>query len=67
MAEHVEGRKESPDTVAKAGIKAIEKNIPEMDTDSFAVHVRASVARDPAHMEKQMAALLKVEKLNTGR
>jgi len=67
MAEHVEGRKESPDTVAKAGIKAIEKNIPEMDTDAFAIGVRAAIARDPAHMEKQMAALLKVEKLNTGR
>jgi len=67
MAEHVEGRKESPDTVAKAGIKAIEKNIPEMDTDAFAIGVRAAIARDPAHMEKQMATLLKVEKLNTGR
>jgi hypothetical protein len=53
--------------VAKAGIKAIEKNIPEMDTDAFAIGVRAAIARDPAHMEKQMAALLKVEKLNTGR
>jgi NAD(P)-dependent dehydrogenase (short-subunit alcohol dehydrogenase family) len=67
MAEHVKGRKESPDTVAKAGIKAIEKNIPEVDTDAFAIGVRAALARDPGHMEKQMAAMLKVEKLHTGR
>lgn len=67
MAEHVEGRKEPPDTVAKAGIRAIEKNIPEVDTDAFAVGVRAALARDPGFMEKSMAAMLKAEKLNTGR
>lgn len=67
MADHVQGRKEPPDTVAKAGIRAIEKNIPEMDTDDFAVSVRAAIARDPARLEQQMAAQLKVKHLNTGR
>ncbi len=67
MAAHVDGRKESPDIVAKAGIRAIEKNIHEVDTDTFAVSVRAALARDPAFMEKQMAAMLKVEKISTGR
>ncbi len=67
MAAHVDGRKESPDIVAKAGIRAIEKNIHEVDTDSFAVSVRAALARDPAFMEKQMAAMLKVDKISTGR
>ena len=67
MAARVEGRKESPDTIAKAGIRAIEKNIPEVDTDPFAINVRAAIARDPAHVEKQMAAMLKAETLSTGR
>ncbi|MDZ4731617.1 MAG: SDR family oxidoreductase [Xanthomonadales bacterium] len=67
MAEHVEGRKEPPNTVAKAGIRAIEKNIHEVDTDDFAVGVRAALARDPGFMEKSMAAMLKAEKLSTGR
>jgi len=67
MASHVQGQKESPDTIAKAGIKAIEKNIPEMDTDAFAINVRAALARDPASVERQMAAALKLEVLSTGR
>jgi len=67
MASQVEGRKESPDTIAKAGIKAIEKNIPEMDTDPFAINMRAAIARDPARVEKGMAAMLKAETLSTGR
>jgi NAD(P)-dependent dehydrogenase (short-subunit alcohol dehydrogenase family) len=67
MAAHVEGRKEPPETVARAGVKAIEHNIPEMDTDEFAIHMRAAMARDPANVEKQMAKLLKAERLSTGR
>lgn len=67
MAAHVQGQKESPDAIAKAGIRAIEKNIPEMDTDSFAINVRAAIARDPALVERQMAAALKLEVLSTGR
>ena len=67
MAAHVQGKKESPDTVAKAGLKAIEKNIPEMDTDSFAINVRAALARDPANVERQMAAALKHDVVSTGR
>jgi len=67
MADHVQGRKESPDTVAKAGIRAIEKNVNEVDTDDFAINVRAAIARDPAFMEKQMAAMLKTDTVSTGR
>lgn len=67
MAAQIQGRKESPDTIAMAGIKAIEKNIPEMDTDAFAINIRASMARDPARLEQQMAAMLKMETLSTGR
>lgn len=67
MAAHVEGKKESPMTVAIAGIKAVRKNIPEVDTDAFAINVRAAKARDPAKLEQQMAAALKAETLHTGR
>ncbi len=67
MASHVQGKKESPDAIAKAGIKAIEKNVPEMDTDPFAVNVRAALARDPASVERQMAAALKLDIVSTGR
>ena len=67
MAAHVQGRKEPPEAIARAGIKAIEKSIAEMDTDPFAVNVRAAMARDPGHLERQMAALLKAETLSTGK
>jgi len=67
MASHVEGRKEPPETIARAGLKAIEHNIPEMDTDAFAIGVRAALARDPGRMERQLAALLKADSLSTGR
>ncbi|GAB5415646.1 MAG: SDR family oxidoreductase [Congregibacter sp.] len=67
MAAHVAGNKESPLTIAKAGLRAIRKNIPEVDTDAFAIAVRAAQARDPALQERQMAAMLKMETLHTGR
>ena len=67
MASHVRGRKEPPQVIAKAGIKAIENNIPEMDTDDFAIAMRASLARDPAGLEQRMAAMLKLDIISTGR
>jgi short-subunit dehydrogenase len=67
MSAHVQGGKEPPERIARAGLKAIEKNIPEMDTDPFAVSVRAAQARDPATLERQLAATLKLEVLSTGR
>ena len=67
MAAHVAGRKEPPEAIAKAGIKAIKANIGEMDTDAFAIGVRAALARDPAHVERQMAGLLDADVLTTGR
>jgi len=67
MASHVQGRKEPPEAIARAGIKAIENNIHEMDTDPFTINIRAAMARDPANVERQMAALLKAETLSTGK
>ncbi len=67
MASHVAGQKEPPSVVAKAGLRAVEKNIPEVDTDAFAINVRAAKSRDPARLEQQMAAMLNLESLHTGR
>ena len=67
MASHVAGSKEKPEDIARAGIKAIEKNIPEMDTDMFAVTMRAALHRDPATLEKRMAATVHATNLSTGR
>jgi NAD(P)-dependent dehydrogenase (short-subunit alcohol dehydrogenase family) len=67
MASHVQGRKEPPSTVALAGLRAVRRNIGEVDTDDFAVAVRAAQARDPALQERQMAAMLKMDTLHTGR
>ena len=67
MSSHVEGAKEPPSTVARAGLRAVRRNIPEVDTDAFAINVRASLARDPARLEQQMASMLTMETLHTGQ
>ncbi|QIB65280.1 SDR family oxidoreductase [Kineobactrum salinum] len=67
MASHVKGQKESPEDVARAGIVAIEKELREMDTDQFAVTMRAAMHRDPAALERRMAAMVRVKDLSTGR
>jgi len=67
MASHVAGSKEKPEDIARAGIKAIEKNIHEMDTDIFALTTRAALHRDPATLEKRMAATVHATDLSTGR
>ena len=67
MASHVEGFKEAPATIAKAGLKAIERGIDEMDTDSMAIEVRASLARDPKALELMMRRSLSTDRVSTGR
>jgi NAD(P)-dependent dehydrogenase (short-subunit alcohol dehydrogenase family) len=67
MASHVEGFKESPDTIAAAGLKAIEKGAHEVDTDFMAIDVRAALARDPKAQEMQMRRSLSGERVTTGR
>lgn len=67
MASHVAGKKEKPEDIARAGIAAIEKNIREMDTDVFALTMRAALHRDPAALEERMAARVRVTDLSTGR
>lgn len=67
MASHVEGFKEAPATIAKAGLKAIQRGVDEIDTDFMAIDVRASVARDPKGFELLMRRSLSNERVTTGR
>jgi NAD(P)-dependent dehydrogenase (short-subunit alcohol dehydrogenase family) len=67
MASHVKGAKEPPETVAKAGIRAIEHRQDEVDTDYMAVEVRANLALDPKGQELHMRRSLTGERVTTGR
>ena len=67
MASHVEGFKETPATIAKAGLKAIRKGADEVDTDFMAIDVRANLARDPKAFEIQMRRSLSSGPVTTGR
>jgi NAD(P)-dependent dehydrogenase (short-subunit alcohol dehydrogenase family) len=67
MAAHVEGGKEQPDDIARAGLRAVSRGIDEMDTDRMAVEVRAALALDPKGLEKRMARMLHATTIRTGR
>ncbi|GAB4148628.1 MAG: SDR family oxidoreductase [Sphingomonadales bacterium] len=67
MASHVKGAKEDPADIGRAGVAAIEKNIKEMDTDHFAVTMRAAMHRDAATLEKRMAMMLGAAELSTDK
>lgn len=67
MAAHVAGAKETPDDIAKAGLRAIKQGIDEMDTDRMAIEVRANLALDPKAQERRMAKLLKIPVISTGK
>jgi len=67
MAAHVEGGKEKPEDIARAGLRAITRNIDEMDTDRMAVEVRAALQLDPKGLEKRMARMLNATVIRTGR
>ena len=67
MASHVQGAKEPPATVAKAGIRAIEHRQDEVDTDYMAVEVRANLQLDPKGQELHMRRSLSGERVTTGR
>lgn len=67
MASHVEGFKETPATIAEAGLKAIKRKADEVDTDFMAIDVRANLARDPKGFELQMRRSLAGERVTTGR
>lgn len=67
MAAHVDGGKEKPEDIARAGLKAVARGIDELDTDRMAVEVRAALALDPKGLEKRMARMLNAPVIRTGR
>lgn len=67
MAAHVEGGKEKPEDIARAGLKAATRGIDELDTDRMAVEVRAALHLDPKGLEKRMAKMLHATVIRTGR
>lgn len=67
MAAHVQGTKEKPEDVARAGLKAVTRGIDEMDTDRMAMEMRAAYALDPKGLERRMAKMLHTPVIRTGR
>jgi short-subunit dehydrogenase len=67
MASHVEGKKEAPRDVARAGVRAISDELNEVDTDEFARVIRAGLEKAPEKLERNLAAMLAQEVVSTGR
>ncbi len=65
MSSHVEGKKEDPRDIAKAGLKAMERGDWTCDTDRLAVESRARLAMDPVRYETGLGKLLFVSELST--
>ena len=67
MAAHVQGRKEDPRDIVRAGLDALDRGEHVADTDFMAIDARARYARDPARYERGMTKLLKATVMDTGR
>jgi NAD(P)-dependent dehydrogenase (short-subunit alcohol dehydrogenase family) len=67
MAAHVQGRKEDPRDIVRAGLDAVDRGEHVADTDFMAIDARARYARDPARYERGMTKLLKATVMETGR
>jgi NAD(P)-dependent dehydrogenase (short-subunit alcohol dehydrogenase family) len=67
MASGVEGQKEAPADIAKAGLRAIAEYHKELDTDPFAASIRAGLEQAPEALEQSLAGMLRAETLSTGR
>ena len=67
MAAHVQGRKEDPADIARAGLDALDRGEHVADTDFMAIDARARYARDPARYERSMTKLLKATTMDTGQ
>jgi NAD(P)-dependent dehydrogenase (short-subunit alcohol dehydrogenase family) len=67
MADHVDGHKEDPRDIARAGLKAAAKGEWTADTDWMAVDARARLARDPVRYERGLGRLVHKTVLRTGR
>ncbi len=67
MADHVEGAKEDPRDIARAGLRAMARGERIVDTDRMAVEARAQYALDPVRWERSVARLIGVVNPSTKR
>ena len=67
MADHVDGEKEPPSVVAKAGLKAMSRAEWNCDTDIMAEQSRARLARDPVRYERGLGKVLFLDTVSTKR
>jgi short-subunit dehydrogenase len=67
MAGHVQGRKEDPRDIVRAGLDTLDRGEHVADTDFMAIDARARYARDPARYERGMTRLLGATVMDTGR
>jgi NAD(P)-dependent dehydrogenase (short-subunit alcohol dehydrogenase family) len=67
MANHVEGEKESPRTIAVAGLKGMSRGEWSVDTDVMAEQSRARLARDPVRYERGLGKLVFMDSVSTKR
>lgn len=67
MSAHIQGNKESPGTIANAGLAAIRRRAEEVDTDPMAIEVRAATLREPEALARRFARQLDLGQINTGR
>ena len=67
MADHVEGEKEPPSVIAKAGLKAMSRAEWNCDTDIMAEQSRARLARDPVRYERGLGKVLFLDTVSTKR
>jgi NAD(P)-dependent dehydrogenase (short-subunit alcohol dehydrogenase family) len=67
MADYVDGAKEDPRDIAIAGLTAMARGERIFDTDRMAIEARAKYALDPVRWERQMAKVMRMGALTTGR
>ena len=67
MAEHVEGAKEDPADIARAGLRAMARGERILDTDRMAIEARARYALDPVRWEAGAAKMMHSGNMRTGR
>lgn len=66
MASHVEGKKEDPSTIAKAGLRAMQRGEWTCDTDRLVIECRAKMALDPVRYELGLNKVLFMDTHSTG-
>lgn len=65
QADYVQGEKESPENIARAGLRAVGRGERVTDADKRAIRARAMYAMDPGRYERAQAKILSLGQLRT--